>query len=366
MTGPSSRPADAGRHRYGRRGFTLVELLVVIAIIGVLISLLLPAVQIMRESARRISCANNLGQLSKAILAYEGTYQRLPPSGIVGESGTWGVPDTDISFMWFDSRSGKQFSWVVLILPHLGETSLYAEFDFQQTVFQQQPKEPQSKPLPMMLCPSGSARNQFFVDSELTKEKRFAKGNYAAYVSPIHTDQQLGFPGALAGWGEGKGQTQTTAAISDGQGNTLMLSEIRVRPHEGDQRGAWALPWTGSSLLAFDMHHDRSSEHPFEASSISFGWTQLPNSDGPNMDMLYACPDPAEAQLSGMPCGVWSWSGVMFYLSAAPRSFHPGGVNVAFADGRVKFLSDGVDEITMAYLVGANDHQSSRVLDAFP
>ncbi|MHC4178283.1 MAG: DUF1559 family PulG-like putative transporter, partial [Planctomycetota bacterium] len=223
-----------------RSGFTLIELLVVIAIIGILIALLLPAVQSTREGARRIQCANNLKQLALAMHNYEESHGVLPPSGIVAESSET-----------FDCRSGKMFSWVVLILPQIELKSLNAEFDSRVSVLSQR-TEPQATHLAPLLCPSGSARGKFFRDVGLTRGKRFAKGNYAAYVSPFHTDEQPRHPGALVGTG------QPLKNISDGLSNTLMLSEIRVRPHEQDQRGAWALPWTGASLLAFDMHHDES------------------------------------------------------------------------------------------------------------
>jgi prepilin-type N-terminal cleavage/methylation domain-containing protein/prepilin-type processing-associated H-X9-DG protein len=323
---------------YRRSGFTLIELLVAMAIIGVLIALLLPAMQAAREGAHRMQCAHNLRQLALAIRTYETSHEVLPPSGIVARS-----PET------FECRSGKMFSWIVLILPQLELESLHARFDFSRSVLQQ-PSEPQATHLPVLLCPSDSARGEFYCDFSLTGGKRFAKGNYAAYVSPFHTDLQVRFPGALVGTG------QPLKKITDGLSNTLMLSEVRVRSQEQDQRGAWALPWTGASLLAFDMHHDGSpSAYTYNPGSV--GVTQPPNNQGPNVDMLYACPDMAGAQLAGMPCGVWSSSewDQWHYLSAAPRSNHIGGVNVVFVDGHVGFIANQVDEIALAYMVSAND-----------
>ena len=326
-----------------RSGFTLVELLVVITIIGILIAVLLPAVQAAREAARRMQCSNNLKQLALAVLNYENTHRVLPPSGIVEAS-----PNR------FECRSGKMLSWIVLILPQLEQGPLHAQFDFKTSALQQ-PAEPQTAQPGSLLCPSDSAQGRFFVDAELTGGKRFAKGNYAAYVSPYHTDLQPRFPGALVGTG------QTMACISDGTSNTLMLSEVRTRAHEQDQRGAWVLPWTGASLLAFDHHHEKDSPASYIATPASLGWTQPPNCQGPNMDMLYACPDEAEAQMKKMPCAVYAPGTSWEFLSAAPRSNHPGGVNVAFVDGHVGFIPDSINEYTMAYLVSANDGQ---VVDA--
>src|SRR5262245_22393651 len=91
-----------------RRAFTLVELLVVIAIIGVLVALLLPAVQAAREAARRMRCSNNLKQLSLGLHNYEDVHKTLPPAGI----------------------NTNQMSWLVLVLPYIEQTNLYDRFNF--------------------------------------------------------------------------------------------------------------------------------------------------------------------------------------------------------------------------------------------
>src|SRR5688572_4725510 len=95
-----------------RKAFTLVELLVVIAIIGILISLLLPAVQAAREAARRAQCSNNLKQLALAALNFEDVMKRLPPAA-----------DVDPHPTVFDQDSGRQFSWIVFILPYIEQSA---------------------------------------------------------------------------------------------------------------------------------------------------------------------------------------------------------------------------------------------------
>ncbi len=343
----SGRGGKGRRDRSGsaRRGFTLVELLVVITIIGILMMMLLPTVHRSTESARRIQCANNLKQLALAVKQYELYQGVLPASGLHG-------PPAPGYYRFVEPRSGPQFSWLVLILPQLEQANLHSQFDFSRSVFQQ-PKDPQAIQVPTLLCPSDSARGQYFVDGALTGGKRLAKGNYAAFCSPFHTEVQLSFPGALIATG------QSTAAIRDGLSNTLMLSEVRVRSHPQDQRGAWALAWTAASLLAFDMHHNIFMPRDrYVASNYFVGLAQPPNNQGPNVDMLYACPDMAGAQLEEMPCGVWQKGTEWEFLSAAPRSRHPGGVNVAFADGHVGFLINEVDDFVMAYLISINDGQS--------
>ncbi len=340
-------------------GFTLVELLVVIAIIAILIGFLLPSVQGARSSSRRLQCKTRQRELAVAIRAHESTTKLLPPLGTVSpKTVAQGYPRPLI-----DLRSGTQFSWIVLILPYIEEEVLHSKFDFSRSVFDQ-PFEPQSVHLPILHCPSGAAQGRYLMDSDLTGGKQFAKGNYAAFVGPYHTDTCHVFPGAIGHL------PRTAAVIRDGLSNTLMLSEVRTRDHLQDQRGAWAVPWTGSTILAFDMHTSLVQDQVvidgqtftrtredwnsvYRPSARSLGFTQPPNQeDGKNFDMLYLCPDEAGAQLDGMPCAVWPANR---WLSAPPRSEHLGGVNVVFADGHTGFLSNDVDEMTMASMISADD-----------
>jgi prepilin-type processing-associated H-X9-DG protein len=175
-----------------------------------------------------------------------------------------------------------------------------------------------------------------------------------AWVSPFHVEYQHRYRAALTSH---TGHTDASFS-SDGLSNTLVLSEVRTRSFPEDQRGAWAIGWNGASIIAFDMHDAKAvnlSEGGFTASPASVGWTQTPNSPGPNMDMIYNCTQAAAAQFDGMPCGTWTPGTGNEYLSAAPRSRHRGGVNVAYADGRVTFFTDQVDEVTMAYLIAVED-----------
>jgi prepilin-type N-terminal cleavage/methylation domain-containing protein/prepilin-type processing-associated H-X9-DG protein len=340
-------PALLFARRTRCRAFTLVELLVVIAIIGILVSMLLPAVQQAREAARSLQCKNNLKQLGLAIANYETTHECFPPSGIVGKN-----PSPTGSDGAFVERQGKMFSWIVLILPQLEQGNLHANFDLNVDVLNQA-KDPQATPLKMAMCPSDASRGRFLQDSSLTNNKKFAKGNYAAFVSPYHTDLQDKYPGGLAGH-----RKHRTQDIKDGLSNTLVVSEVRTRDRADDQRGAWALPWTGATILSFDIHADESNPNisHYIPSASSIGATQMPNSIGPNIDMIHKCSDTAGAQVERMPCGEYG-GGSMHYLSAAPRSNHPGGVNVVFLDGHVGFISNSVNEMAMALLISCYDNQ---------
>src|SRR3954447_19516646 len=123
-TPPWLRQPTAGR------AFTLVDLLVSIAIIGILIALLLPAIQQAREAARRMQCANHLKQIALAAHGYTDTHKLLPPSGLVAEKTlTYG----SYTYPVFDQQSGKMFSWAVLLLPFIEETNLFNQFDLTRT-----------------------------------------------------------------------------------------------------------------------------------------------------------------------------------------------------------------------------------------
>lgn len=168
-----------------RQGFTLIELLVVITIIIILMSLLLPAIHKGLELGRRVSCANNIRQLGLAVTSYETQNGVYPAAGVVDDSN--------------DLRSGKMLSWIVLVLPQMDQQPLFDQFDMQRTVFDQ-PNDPQSVSIPALMCPSDNARDKYLVDSALTNNRRCAKGNYAAYCSPTHTDHSRRFPAPWS-WG---------------------------------------------------------------------------------------------------------------------------------------------------------------------
>src|SRR3954454_5009353 len=196
--------------------FTLVELLVVIAIIGVLVAMLLPAVQAAREASRRSQCANNMRQLSLAVLNYESSHKLLPPAGIAQVTKDKHF-DTDV----FNPFAGTRFSWIVEVLPFMEEQALYDKFDHaKQILFQDQ--SPQATSLPELLCPSDEAGPRHYDYREISRVAVCAKGNYAAYVSPFHIDLQMIFPGALVAEGQRLGQ------ITGGVSQTLLLSEVRT------------------------------------------------------------------------------------------------------------------------------------------
>jgi prepilin-type N-terminal cleavage/methylation domain-containing protein len=348
-----------------RSGFTLVELLVVIAIIGVLVALLLPAVQAAREAARRVQCLSSARQLATAALNYEQANQKLPAAG------AFAPPEDarrfDSNHHRIDLQSGPNHSWIVTLLPFIEQHSLHAQFNLDRHV-SENASDPQAAQPSVLLCPSDQSIGRmyhFIPESSPSspprgREAKFAKANYAAFASPFHADD-YSTSGAIGLYGH------ELREVSDGTSNTVMLSEVRTRDNDRDQRGAWALPWSGATLLAVDAHppwyplgNPDVATGGFSVNTGrngSLGHMQTPNSD--ELDVLYDCPDPAGEQLERMPC-----TDVDGYVSASPRSNHVGLVIAAFVDGSGHFLRDEIDEIVMAYLAAINDDHSEGLTGA--
>ncbi len=331
-----------------RRGFTLVEVIVVIAIVAMLVALLLPAVQSAREASRRVQCGSNLKQIGLAVLGFHEARRALPTTVASGSYDPWGD---------FDPRGGTSHSWLVQVLPFLEEQNRADLFDLARDLFAAKPagggSGPQADRPAILVCPSDGAGGPAFSDPDLTRGVSLGRGNYAAWASPYHVEYQHLYPAVLA-WRE---QKPRLADVTDGTHAAVMVTEIRGAETVGDARGAWAVGWNGASVLAYDMHHGGRPGGPFAHSIISLGHTQRPNISDPsvNVDVLYDCPDANSAKAAGMPCATWTPWGEWRYLSSAPRSRHPGGVQSLWADGRVTFLPDSVDEIVMGYLIAIDD-----------
>ncbi len=286
--------------RARRRAFTLIELLVVIAIIAVLIGLLLPAVQKVREAAARSSCQNNLKQYGLAMHLYH--------------NDTGGFP--------LGVTSTPRHTWVVLIWPYIEQGNLQAAYGNPQLqqfylppailqnslngVLCNQPK--------LYFCPSD--RNNPFWEGDPYWRSR---GNY---VVSWGTRTVTGTAGAQAVFGLLNGNTTTPymtkmTQITDGTSNTMLMSEVVVALNNSD----------------FITHGDIFNDDP-EAAGAMFMTDYTPNS---GTDVMYCIPgpnDPAAPCVNGAP-GV-----------AAARSRHLNGVNVLFCDGSSKFVSNGVSPAT--------------------
>ncbi len=318
-------------------GFTLVELLVVIAIIGILVAMLLPAVQSARESARRLTCTNNLKQLSLACMNYESTHREFP------YGRKYDIWDT--------------YSWLQLTLPHIEQSRNHELFwtlplkGYRQSV--NGPNGPIGNDarlrtarhtlIPGYYCPSDRTPTPNEIDTE---SYGFYRGNYRGCTGtgdmygettgPLDRDAPLGVgifgvkhnqtvdPGAGV-----KTQGTKVRQVVDGTSNTAMLSEGIVPVFTG---------WGG--VLGESIYGNMGG--------ALYSHTLTPNSSSP--DLVYGpCPQQRGDTEYYAPCtsiaGNGWWTPSAARSQAAARSLHRGGVNLAMADGSVHFAQDTIDTL---------------------
>lgn len=266
-----------------RRGFTLVELLVVIAIIGILVALLLPAVQAAREAARRMSCANNLTQLAIGLQNYESTY-RAYPIGVQDAKGPIA-----------QAAQGYHHNWLSQLLPYLEEGNTYRHIDFTVGVYDNKNSRVRRVPLSLVRCPSDPGSHQ---------NDQLPISNYAAnhhdLDQPIDADNNGVFL---------LNRSIKYEDIRDGASHTLFLGE---RTADMVQDFGW-MSGTRSTL--------RNTGLPINASSAA---SRAAGSPVP--------PQPLDSPNANVAAVVGGFG-----------SFHPGGGLFTFGDGRVSFLSANID-----------------------
>jgi prepilin-type N-terminal cleavage/methylation domain-containing protein/prepilin-type processing-associated H-X9-DG protein len=283
-----------------RRAFTLVELLVVIAIIGVLVALLLPAVQAAREAARRSQCVNNLRQLGLGVLNYEISKKLLPTqTSVVDEGGI----------------QGSGISWMTLILPYVEQQNLYDSLDFSGAVSAGRgmirlANRPFLKtPISLYFCPSDQAHDILVTDAWLVTGLPLATTNYAGVLGPHNLGNASIFGGLKdchsfsatnekectgTFWRHSLMAPVKLSSFSDGTSNTIIIGEVMP---EFDSFKYWAL-----------------SPGTFASTHAPINYLPEPN-------------DP------------WfGWANQIGF-----RSRHPGGAYFAAGDGHVTFLGEQID-----------------------
>jgi prepilin-type N-terminal cleavage/methylation domain-containing protein len=346
-------PLSSGRIR---RGFTLVELLVVIAIIGVLVALLLPAVQAAREAARRSQCSNNMKQLGLAAHNFADTNNsRLPPFvQIFNPPAVPGSGQTDALSAYRTPGFGP--NWVVLMLPFFEQRALYETNAIAINNFvpsagiDQDWRDVRTVKLKNMLCPTDLNSVKPFA----LNDGDWARGNYAANGGPFWLSSTVDSAAANAAANLGGGclginKSPTLQEISnaDGTANTIMLHEIRQGLTDTDRRGVWAMGLGGSSVTG----------------ALSIGDATVPNDTLEKSDDIEDCRAVRNSLGIGdtglgklrMGCsfdnGTRNWPN----WQAQSRSLHPGGIQACFADGGVRFIPNNIAQTTWQAICGRND-----------
>ncbi len=332
----------SGRTRSGS-GFTLIELLVVIAIIGVLIGLLLPAIQSVRESARRTLCANNLHQIGVATVYYLNVYETFPVAR------TQNLPDDIIPW----NQTGEEPTWLVRILPYIEQNNAASNWDVKMNWYFQD-REVLVANSPVYICPSRH-------DSDATVETT---------VNDIQGYLPCGCPIP------GNNGTRVTACLGDYAGNLGDLS-----PGMSGQTSDFYYGGNGTGVIIAsrgrydDVHllnwidHIRAHDVTDGNSNTALaGEKQIPFDgvgrfpyDMPEYDGTFW---PASIRVGGP--GVPLYTGKegtvenetlpeYRYVFIAFGSWHPGGVNFVYCDGSVHFLNTNLDTNALSLLLNRGD-----------
>lgn len=303
-----------------KRGFTLVELLVVIAIIGVLVALLLPAVQKARAAARRAQCANNMKQIGLGLIQFEAQRGFFPPAGDHG-------PDAEGNYSWSSKRFGhcdwgKHIgNWTNYIFPFIDEQAAYDEMDFE-TINKSHPGNRQALALevPMYVCPNNSYTGMVhYLGGPPVRAQ-----HYYAVAGPIQSltgafnrsDALCNYSHCCPNLGAFYNDSRTSSTgIVDGMSKTALVAEVRGRRTVSFLGQTTSRP-NGDAGRGMGYHNQVYLE-------------LTPN---------YRAANGPQYSYSSCPGGENECANIWL-----PNSFHIGGINVVKADGSVAFVTDDVE-----------------------
>ena len=320
-----------------RWGFTLVELLVVIAIIGILVALLLPAVQAAREAARRMSCSNNLKQLALSVHNYHDTYKVFPPR-MSGTGILWGAPSSVL-------QNQQRLSAFVRLLPFMEQGPLYDQISGPYSdgtnnwvawgpVPWNTAYMPWLQQVPGLLCPSdGSAAQK--------TATQIGRTNYRCSVGDsIHRTYSRGDSQDCRGVFGGPVLKVTMASIVDGASNTIMMSERLVGTDQTRVKSGFGLD---TNLAVDPLERPGTCYNTIDPTNktlytgTTYNWSGQRWNHGVIQYMGFNTVLPP----NGPSCADSGWDERNSVVT--PTSNHPGGVLGSLCDGSVRFFSETID-----------------------
>jgi prepilin-type N-terminal cleavage/methylation domain-containing protein/prepilin-type processing-associated H-X9-DG protein len=326
-----------------RAGFTLVELLVVIAIIGILVALLLPAIQAAREAARRSQCVNKMKQLGLAVLNYESARKSLPLINTPNETTALKTGAcSGVAGMATTSNGRRHHSFISFILPYIEQQAIYDQIDFNFDWCDSKNKTSKgffnsqvvAKDIEDFICPTAESRPSTFT-TDYNAIKRIDQDNYCTQIDATARSKRAvdKLEGILSD------TSSTIRRVGDGMSKTIMLVESAGRPnHYVTSRRLQNLLWEENAAL--------------KQPGVGDGLTDYQWADGGDpkttdgSDGLYII---LGKKYSSSTCPLTTVMNCDNYKGV--YSFHSGGANCVFGDGSVSFIKEDVDGDTFIALV---------------
>ncbi len=339
-----------------KAGFTLIELLVVIAIIGVLISLLLPAVQAAREAARRMSCTNNLKQMGVALQNFHATHNRFPAGYISHPTNDGTVPSgVRIDPTTWDAAPG--WGWAAQLLPYLEQGNVAQSIDQAEPIWAPEYADTIATRLPVFLCPSATGGTEPFAVQDEPGDPLMIAGSEIV----VGRSHYVASHGQESCWGE-CGATTTGEIFTDIYNSITQVVQIdgdvsRVAdgPFYRNSRTRMRDITDGTSNTIFLGEHSSALSEKTWVGVIPGAFTH-PNFASPEngsdaaatLTLVHAGPSGGELDILGVPI-IHPINFPTFHVGQMV-SEHPGGGNIGLGDSSVRFVSEDINLILFAEL----------------